>query len=83
MPKIHLTSTTLRKQPVLIGIIKESQNEKPIGEFINELSFLTITARAIPVRSFLQRLEYPNYEGHILGKEKFREIAHFVEAKEY
>jgi GTPase len=64
---------------ILIGVIKESQNEKQVREFIDELSFLATTAGALPVKTFLQRLEFPNPRTYV-GEGKLAEIAEFIEA---
>jgi len=77
MPNSNITSQ-IQETAVLIGIIKETQNEKQVKEFIDELAFLATTAGAKPVKSFLQKLEYPNPRTYV-GEGKLKEIAEFVE----
>lgn len=77
MQKNNITSQ-VQETAVLIGIIKETQNEKQVKEFIDELAFLATTAGAKPIKSFLQKLEYPNPRTYV-GEGKLKEIAEFVE----
>ena len=80
MPNSHSTSK-IQETAVLIGIIKETQNEKQVKEFIDELAFLTTTAGAKPVKSFLQKLEFPNPRTYV-GEGKLKEIAEFIETND-
>ncbi len=62
---------------VLIGINYKDQEESEAEEFLNELSFLTETAGAIPVKRFIQKLEFPDPRTFV-GSGKIREIAAFI-----
>jgi len=63
---------------ILIGINYPGQDERETGDYIDELSFLTETAGAKPVKSFIQKLDIPNPRT-FLGSGKIEEIARFVE----
>ncbi len=66
---------------ILIGVINQDQDEAEVAEYLNELSFLTETAGAIPVREFTQKLDVP-HPGTFIGKGKLEEIRVFVEDRE-
>ncbi len=66
-----------REKAVLIGLIYAGQDEKQVKEYLDELSFLTETAGAIPVRSFIQKLSIPDPRTFV-GSGKIEEIAAFV-----
>ena len=48
------------EKTVLVGLITPQQNEAKSNEYLDELAFLADTAGAVPVKRFLQRLDYPN-----------------------
>jgi GTPase len=48
------------EKAILVGLITNSQPEQKAKEYLEELAFLAETAGAEPVKTFLQRLEYPN-----------------------
>ncbi|MCF8223239.1 MAG: GTPase HflX [Bacteroidales bacterium] len=62
---------------VLVGVILPDQNEAEVKEFLDELAFLTDTAGAIPVKTFVQKLEAPNPKTFV-GSGKISEIEAFV-----
>lgn len=62
---------------VLVGVILPDQNEAGVKEFLDELAFLTDTAGAIPVKTFVQKLEAPNPKTFV-GSGKISEIEAFV-----
>ena len=70
------TDTPLERA-ILIGIIYPGQDEREADDFLEELSFLTETAGAEPVKRFIQKLEFPNPRT-FLGSGKIGEIAVFV-----
>ncbi|MDQ1297207.1 MAG: GTPase [Bacteroidota bacterium] len=65
------------ERAILIGINYPGQNEHETEEYIDELSFLTDTAGAIPVRRFIQKMEIPNPRTFV-GSGKIEEIARYV-----
>ncbi len=66
-----------QEKAILIGIINKSQDEQKIDEYLNELEFLSITAGAIPLKRFTQKLETPNPKTFI-GKGKLDEVRFFI-----
>jgi len=70
------------KQPekaILIGLVYPGLDENQSGEYLAELSFLTETAGAEPVGTFLQKLSVPDPKTFV-GSGKIEEIAAFVAA---
>ena len=65
------------EQAVLVGLIRPGQSEQQVEDFLDELSFLTDTAGARPVKSFIQRIDIPNASTFV-GKGKMEEISQYV-----
>jgi GTP-binding protein HflX len=65
------------ERAILIGLIYPGQDENQAREYLAELSFLTETAGAEPVDTFLQRLNIPDPRTFV-GSGKIAEIAVFV-----
>lgn len=76
--KISELNQPVAERAVLVGLINDSQNEARVREYLDELAFLADTAGAVCVRTFTQRLDYPNPRTFV-GKGKLEEIAAFVE----
>lgn len=66
---------------VLVGLIQKDQTEALIQEYLDELEFLALTAGAISVRRFVQKLPHPDSRTFI-GKGKLEEIKAFIEKNE-
>ncbi len=62
---------------ILIGIIDKYHDTKKVNEYLQELAFLTETAGAIPEKSFVQQLEYPDPKTFV-GSGKLNEIKNYV-----
>jgi GTP-binding protein HflX len=62
---------------VLIGIIGRYEDAAEVEEYLQELSFLTETAGAIPRQTFVQRLEYPDPRTFV-GSGKLAEIRDYI-----
>ena len=69
------------ERAVLVGIITSGSNEEEVREYLDELSFLTETAGAVPLGIFTQKLDTPNPKT-FLGSGKLLEIKQFIEEKE-
>jgi GTP-binding protein HflX len=67
-----------QEKAILVGINYPGQDENEVNEFLEELSFLTDTAGAIPVKRFIQKLDAPNPKTFV-GAGKIEEITAFVE----
>ena len=65
------------ERAILIGLIYPGQEEIRAREYLAELSFLTETAGAIPVSSFLQKMAAPDPRTFV-GSGKIEEISAFV-----
>ena len=69
------------ERAVLVGLITPQQPEKKTNEYLDELAFLAETAGAEPVKSFVQRVDFPNPRTFV-GTGKLEEIKTFVEEQE-
>jgi GTP-binding protein HflX len=67
------------ERAILVGINYPGQDERETGEYIAELSFLTETAGAEPVKKFIQKLKVPDPKTFV-GSGKINEIAGYVSA---
>lgn len=70
-----------RETAVLIGLITEDVSEIQVYEYLEELSFLTETAGADPVKRFVQAMSVPHHKTFV-GSGKLEEIRFFVEDNE-
>ncbi len=77
----NIISTEANERTVLVGLITQNQNESKTREYLDELAFLADTAGAVPVHTFLQKLDYPNPRTYV-GKGKLEEIREYVEQEE-
>ncbi len=66
---------------ILIGVIGQYQDTEEVEDYLQELAFLTETAGAIPKRTFVQKLEYPDPRTFV-GSGKLSEIREFVHSNE-
>jgi len=69
------------EKTVLVGLITPNQPENKANEYLDELAFLAETAGAEPVKSFVQRLDFPNPKTFV-GTGKLDEIKAYVEENE-
>lgn len=69
------------ERAVLIGVINQEQDENQVAEYLDELAFLTKTAGAKPIKTFVQKQDTPNPKTFI-GTGKIKEIARYVEEQE-
>ncbi len=65
------------EKAVLVGIICPGQDEREVDDYLDELSFLTETAGAEPLKRFIQRLDTPNPRTFV-GSGKIGDIAAYV-----
>lgn len=80
MPKL-ISTDIIQERAILIGIINQHQGEREVADYLNELSFLTETAGAIPVKTFVQKLDSPNTRTFV-GSGKLAEIEAYVKENE-
>lgn len=74
----QILNEEVTERAILVGLITEQQNEAKAYEYLSELAFLADTAGAETVKTFLQRLDYPNPRTFV-GKGKLDEIREFIE----
>lgn len=80
MGNYYLTQAE-QERVVLVGIENKQQNNKELAENLKELSFLTETAGAKPVKIFTQKLETPN-PNYFVGSGKLQELIEYVKNEE-
>ena len=66
---------------VLVGLITPSQKEMKAKEYIDELAFLADTAGAHVLKTFFQKLDYPNPRTFV-GEGKLAEIKEYIKFQE-
>lgn len=66
---------------VLVSVHTPMHSEEQVQEYLDELAFLTLTAGAVTVKRFVQRLPHPDTR-HYVGKGKLEEIAAYIESHE-
>lgn len=69
------------EKAVLVGIITPQQKEEQVNEYLDELAFLAMTAGAVTLKRFTQRMQSPDSHTFV-GSGKLEEIKQYVEAKE-
>ena len=65
------------EKAVLIGIITKTQDEYKLKEYLEELSFLVHTAGGNVIKSFVQKVSFPNPKT-FLGPGKMKQIQSYV-----
>jgi GTP-binding protein HflX len=67
----------IAEKAILIGVITQQQTAREANEYLDELAFLTKTAGAVPLKYFVQKLEFPNPKTFV-GTGKLNEINNYV-----
>jgi GTP-binding protein HflX len=67
-----------QERAILIGVVSGQQKTEQAEEYLDELSFLCLTAGAKVIGRFLQRMPYPNPRTFI-GEGKLTEIAEYIQ----
>lgn len=65
---------------VLVSVCRQGQSDAQTIEYLDELEFLALTAGAVSIRRFTQKLEYPDPRTYV-GKGKLEEITTFVKGQ--
>ena len=68
------------ERAVLVGLVQKNQTPEQVDEYLDELAFLALTAGAITVKRFTQKLERPDSKTFV-GKGKLEEIKNYVQSK--
>ncbi len=79
MPKDTSTKKPIEKA-ILIGLITREQNAEKSQEYLDELSFLVLTAGATEIKRFVQKLDRPD-KRYFVGSGKLEEINAYIEAE--
>ncbi len=66
---------------VVVGVIQRGQTEEQVDEYLDELEFLALTAGAVTVKRFVQKLDHPDNRTFV-GSGKAHEIAAYVQDHE-
>lgn len=75
--KDFIISQQKSEEAVLVGLITQKQNEVQVKEYLDELDFLSDTAGLVPIKRFIQKLDYP-HPVTFVGKGKLQEIKDYV-----
>ena len=80
MPKL-ISTDIVQEKAILIGIVNQTQGERDVADYLEELAFLAETAGALPVKTFVQKMEAPNSRTFV-GSGKLAEIEAYVKENE-
>ena len=69
------------EKAVLVGAIFKNQTEEQITEYLDELEFLALTAGAVTLKRFTQKLKHPDSRTFV-GKGKLEEIQQYIDDHE-
>ena len=69
------------EKAVLVGVLNREQNEEKVGEYLDELEFLTYTAGGEVMERFVQRMDPPDPKTFI-GSGKIQEVEQYVKAND-
>ena len=69
------------EKAVLVGLIHQSQTEAQVTEYLDELEFLALTAGAVTLKRFTQKMRHPDSRTFI-GKGKLEEIGEYIDRNE-
>ena len=69
------------ERAVLVGLVQKDQTPEQVEEYLDELAFLALTAGAITVKRFTQKMERPDSKTFV-GKGKLEEIKNYVLSKD-
>lgn len=79
--KIRSKANNVQERAILVGLVTPSQNEALLEEYLDELEFLAMTAGAVTVKRFFQKVAHPDNRTYV-GSGKLEEIKKYVEEKE-
>ncbi len=72
-----ISPTKKSETVILVGVITRLQPEEQVTEFLNELEFLALTAGAVTLRRFVQKVDLPN-SATFIGQGKMYEIKDYI-----
>ncbi len=68
-----------QERVILISVSTRQQDVDQVNEYLDELAFLALTAGAVTIRRFTQKMDHPDSKTFV-GKGKLEEIIEFVKA---
>lgn len=73
-----LTDDIRSERAVLIGVATSTAPFEKVNEYLEELAFLVDTAGGVPLKKFIQNLQYPDPKTY-LGSGKLQEVSEYIE----
>jgi GTP-binding protein HflX len=70
-----------QERAVIVGVVKQNQKIELAEEYLDELSFLALTAGAKVVKRFMQKLTHPNPRTYV-GEGKLLEMSDYIKEHE-
>jgi GTP-binding protein HflX len=67
-----------QERAILVAVSPKQQDERLTQDYLDELDFLSTTARAVVLKRFVQKLERPDHSTYV-GKGKLEEIVAWME----
>ncbi len=81
MAQLPSISQIIAERVVLVAVSKPGQTDIQTTEYLDELEFLALTAGAVTLKRFVQKLDHPEPRTYV-GKGKLEEISAFIKANE-
>jgi GTP-binding protein HflX len=72
---------SIKETAILVGVAHHQQDLFTVEEYLAELAFLVDTAGGIPIKRFIQKLEFPDPKTYV-GKGKLEEIRSYISLHE-
>jgi len=76
-----ISTEVIKERVLLVGVVRLEQTEEQVLEYLEELAFLTETAGGIPIKKFVQKIEFLNPRTYI-GAGKLIEIEQYIKVHE-
>jgi len=70
-------TSPIQETVILVGVTHHQQDFSTVEEYLEELAFLVDTAGGIPVKKFIQKLDYPDPRTYV-GRGKLKEIQTYI-----
>lgn len=77
MAQLPTISKITTERVVLVSVSRPGQPDLQITEYLDELEFLALTAGAVTIKRFVQKLDHPEPRTYV-GKGKLEEISSFI-----
>ena len=74
-------TASIKETAILVGVSHHQQDMMQVEEYLEELAFLVDTAGGIPVKKFIQRVDFPDPKTYV-GKGKLQEISDYISIHE-